>query len=554
MRQLGVARLCALFALVLLGASLGLEHYLRVDRQGAVKRTIISSWVAGQRRSRVVVDGDAPGPLGDEPGRARFVGAEDVLDEGPVLSTHPILFGASFVPGRDGVEAHYDGRVAYATVDDLLALQAYNHPVELGPIRLQLGVDPDVVLDALARELRTTREELVESGTFRRLALRHRYPPEVTLSATEDMLRAAAVGAGGYLARAVRADGMYRYEVNGIDDHETDDYNWPRHCGATWYLAETANYTRDPVLLAAATRAARRLVDGAVAACGEHRCVAVGDRADLGSSALGLLALVEIVEGGIVPELMPVVRELAAFLRSQQRPDGEFKHFYDRRTNTPIDEQSLYYTGEAAFALARAERLTHDRRDLDAASRALAHLVDYPFWYFGWHYFWGAEHWTCHALGALWEKAPNRKALDFCMQWQEAVRTTAIWDREANPEYDGATSAGPFVPPALVGTATRMEAAVSTLIVARLAGVPAKEVDALEFGIEKGLAFLMRFQLLPGPEQVMKAPRFMRGGIPNTPTDLTVRIDNPQHAGTALLHYLKVLEARRKPAGARSGP
>lgn len=547
MKRLGVARLVAVFALCLLGASLGLEHYLRVDRQGAVQKTIVSTWLNGQRRSRVVVAGD-PGPIGDVPGQRGFKTAEDVLDEGPVLSTSSLIFGASFVPGRDGVEAHYGEQVAYATVDDLLALQAYNHPLELGPIRLQLGVDPDVVLDALARELHTTREKLLAGGTFRRLALRHRRPPEVTPPVTEETLRAAAVGAGAYLARTVRGDGMYRYEVNGIDDHDSDDYNWPRHCGATWYLAETANYTRDPQMLAAVTRAARRLVEGAVAQCGEHRCVAVGDRADLGSSALGLLALVEIVQGGIVPELLPVVKDLAAFLRSQQRPDGEFKHFYDRKTNTPIDQQSLYYTGEAAFALARAEHLTHDPRDLDASRRALAYLVSYPFWYFGWHYFWGAEHWTCHALGALWDKAPNRKALDFCLQWHEAVRTTAIWDREANPEYDGATSAGPFVPPALVGTATRMEAAVSTLIVARKAGVSAKEIDALKFGIEKGLAFLMRFQLLPGPEQVMKAPRFMRGAIPNTPTDFTVRIDNPQHAGTGLLHYLKVLEARPKPA------
>lgn len=268
----------------------------------------------------------------------------------------------------------------------------------------------------------------------------------------------------------------------------------------------------------------------------------IGDRADLGSSALGLLALVELVEGGTMPELLPVVRDLTEFIRSQQRPDGEFKHFYDRVKDEPVDRQVLYYTGEAAFALARAERVTHDPRDLEAGRRALERLVDYPFWYVAGHYFWGAEHWTCHALGALWEKAPNPKALRFCMEWQEAVRTTAIWDREANPEYDGATSAGPFVPPALVGTATRMEAAVSTLRTARLAGLPAGEIEKLEWGIEKALAFLMRFQLEPGPQNVMREPGVMRGGIPNTPTDFHVRIDNPQHAGTALLHYLKLLE------------
>lgn len=547
MKRLDAPRVFALFAVLLLCGSLGLEHYLRVDRNGKVKRTIVSTWVGGKRRSRAVVTRDVEGTLAREARSQRAIrAAEDVLDEGPVLSASPVVFGASFVPGRDGVEARYDGRVAYATVDDLLALQAYNHALVLGPIRLQLGVDPEVVLDALAAELDTSRDELVEHGTFRRLAMRHRVPPEPAPPVNEDTLRTAAVSAGRYLARAVRSDGLYRYEVNGIDDQETDDYNWPRHCGATWFLSETANYTREPTLLDAAGRAARRLAEGALVQCGEHRCVAASDRADLGSSALGLLALVELVEGGSVPDLLPVVRDLAAFIRSQQRPDGEFKHFYDRQKNQPIDQQVLYYTGEAAFALARAERVTHDPKDLEAASRALAKLVDYPFWYIGWHYFWNAEHWTCHALGALWEKAPNPKALDFCLEWQEAVRTTAIWDREANPEYDGATSAGPFVPPALVGTATRMEAAVSTLRTARLAGVSAKQIDALEFGIKKGLAFLMRFQLEPGPQQVMVNPGVMRGGIPNTPTDFHVRIDNPQHAGTGLLHYLKLLEERKQ--------
>lgn len=547
MKRPPASRLFALFAGSLLVATLGLEHYLRVDRNGSVERTIVSTWAGGKRRSRVVVTQDVEGALLRQAREQRAMRvAEDVVDEGPVLSLEPLIFGASFVPGRDGVEARFDGRVAYATVDDLLALQAYNHALVLGPIRLQLGVDPDVVLDALAAELRTTRDELTQHGTFRRLALRHRIPPEPAPVVDEATLRTAAVSAGRYLARAVRPDGSYRYEVNGVDNEESDDYNWPRHCGATWFLAETANYTREPEMLDAVARAARHLTEVALAHCGEHRCIAVGDRADLGSSALGLLALVELVEGGSLPELLPVVQQLTAFIRSQQRPDGEFKHFYDRQKNQPIDQQSLYYTGEAAFALARAERLTHERGDLEAASRALEHLVDYPFWYIGWHYFWGAEHWTCHALGALWEKAPNPKALRFCLEWQEAVRTTAIWEREANPEYDGATSAGPFVPPALVGTATRMEAAVSTLRTARLAGIPAREIDELEAGIRKSLAFLMHFQLEPGPQNVLRKPSMMRGGIPNTPTDFHVRIDNPQHAGTALLHYLKVLEERKK--------
>jgi hypothetical protein len=546
----GLARLFGAYLAILLLVSLVLAKALGVRRSHEPLRSFVSAWAGGVRRARIVVPaGPDAARLIDQalardsrPGRMGVV--EDVLDDSPVLSTNSFLFGASFVPARDGVEVSCDDRVASATVDDLLALKAYDHPLIFGPVRLQLGVDADVVWDALAKELGMSKEALLECGKFRRLAMRRRVPPEPAPKVTRETLRDGAVAAGRYLARAVRSDGTYRYEVNAVDNHENEGYNWPRHAGATWYLAESALYAQDPAMLDAMQRAARRLAEGALVSCGEHRCIAEGDRADLGSSALGLLALSEIVQGGRMPELLPAIADLAAFIRSQQRPDGEFMHFYDRKENHAVDVQVLYYTGEAAFALARASRLTRDPKDIDAAARALDHLVTYPAWYLAWHYYYGAEHWTCHALDELWERAPNQKALRFCIDWQAMVFDTAIWDREASPEYDGGTSAGPFVPPAIVGTSTRMEAAVATLRVAKVAGVSHSDLMRLQSAVDAGLAFLLRFELNPGPTEIMVNPAMMRGGFPNTPTDLTIRIDYPQHAGTALIEYLKQLEAR----------
>lgn len=548
LRTLG--RIFGAYLVLLVVASASIAFALRVNRKRAPSESIVSIWSGGRRHARAVIaaskQASGPdGPLADELRRwhgMRVV--EDIVDSSPVLSNNTLIFGASFVPGRDGVQVTLGERVAYATVDDLLAAKAYDHPLVIGPIRLQLGVDPDVVWDLLARELHVAKEELVDDGAFRRIALRRRVPPEPAPEVTRATLRDAALSAGRYLARAVKPDGTYRYEVNAVDNQEHPGYNWPRHAGATWFLSESALYGKEPLMIDAAERAARRLTEGALVACGAHRCIADGDRADLGSSALGLLALSEIAEGGLMPELLPAIRDLAAFIRSQQRPDGEFMHFYDRQRNAPEDIQVLYYTGEAAFALAKASRLTHDPKDLEAASRALDHLVTTPFWYAAAHYYYGAEHWTCHALDELWERAPNRKALRFCLEWQEMVRNMAIHGREASPEYDGATSVGPFVPPAIIGTSTRMEAAVSTLRVARVAGVAPRDIAALQAGIDAALAFMLHFELIPGPVEVMVYPGMMQGGFPNTPTDLDVRIDNPQHAGTALIGYLKQLEQR----------
>jgi hypothetical protein len=542
-RDLGL--LFRAYVAVLLGLCLLLALYLSVERdEERPERSIVSVWAAGARKARAVVEGDPGRALAEvwegKRGTTRVI--EEVIDEGPVLSVSPILFGGGFVAGADGVKVSLGDKVAYATVDDLHKLGAYDHFYKIGTMGLRLGVDPVAVQEFLAKELGVTRERLLAEGHFRRVALRHKTPPEPAPEVNRKTLRAAAIAAGRYLARMVRNDGSYRYEVDPIKNEDSPGYNWPRHSGATWYLSDVAIYSQDQTMQRAAERAARRLAGYALVDCGERRCIAEGDRADLGSSALALLAFVELVEGGLAPDLRQPILDLCAFLRSQQRPDGEFMHFYDRVAKRPIDQQVLYYTGEAAFALSRASRITKDPRDLEAGRKALAVLVERPFWYVAWRYFWGAEHWTCHAMNDLYDRAPNPKALRFCLDWQESIRNLAIRGRSASPEYEAATSGGPFVPPSLGGSSSRMEAAVSTLMAAERAGVSAREVAALKLGIEQTLGFLLRHQFLPGPKHLMTASGQMHGGFPTSPINLKVRIDNPQHAGTGLLHYLEYLE------------
>ncbi|MFZ5891828.1 MAG: hypothetical protein ACOY0T_12300 [Myxococcota bacterium] len=544
--------LCARVYLgVLLALCLLIFSYLHIDRRVPAPRMyIVSVWQGGQRTARIAVASHPEHQLADA---ASAAGAslviEDVLDDGPVLSASPFLFGMSFVPGRDAIEARVRDKVAYATPDDLLKLGAYELFVPFGEFKVKFGVDPERAQTYLSSELGVSVEELRAEGRFRRLAVHRRVPgePPTIWEVTPQNLRAAVIASGRYLARIVRPDGTFRYEINAATGEDTPEYNLPRHAGTTWYLAQAAGYSRHPAMRRAVRQAADYLTGDRWVDCGKHKCITEGDQADLGSSALALLALVELVETGISPELTPHVSELAAFLRSQQRPDGEFKHLYDRVNNQAIDVQFLYYSGEAAFALSRAHRVTSDPRDLDAASRALARLVEKPWWYIGWRYYWPAEHWTCHALDDLWDRAPDHKALRFCLDWQEFVRDTAIYGREAAPEYEAGATSGAFVPPQIIVSASRMEAAVATLAAAQTSNsnIPRDEVEKLEAGIRATLAFMMRFQFVPGPAHLMPDPATMHGAFPTSETDLRVRIDNPQHVGTGLLEYLRILNARR---------
>ena len=501
---------------------------------------LVSVWERGARTGRTVVASDPEHAL---EGLAARRGAQRtidrIVDSAPIYGHSWLLLGLSLVPARDGLSVSYQGRTAYASPDDLLKLEAYEFTTQLGPVSLILGIDVNKVLGALAKELATNPSELLRRGSFRRFAVVSdaAYPrtfneADVSPSAIKESVQSAA----RYLARNQRRDGSFRYELNTVTGGESEEYNFPRHAGATYFLARAGNQLHDESLERAARRAGAYMKDRVTLRCGTRACIGEGAQVDIGSSALAVLAYVELLQGGSEEFRAPAL-ELAEFLRSQQRADGEFQHFYSVSEQHPIDAQTEYYTGEAAFALSRVQRVSNDAKDLEAARRALSFLVTRSPLFLGARYFWGAEHWTCQALADLWQRAPDRVALQFCLDWQAVNRNLQFDSPPAPSNYDGGISRGPFMAPRLTPTGSRLEAAVATLEVARAAGVSADQIELMEHQIKRAFAFLFRYQFRPGPTHLMPNPRLLEGGFPGSPIDLHVRIDYPQHAAGALLRY-----------------
>lgn len=527
--------------LALLGvACLLLNRWVSVRRDLGTPRAVIwSEWQQGQRVSRRVVSPELAHEQRSrltQPGRR--VVAEKLLDEGPVLGKSRLLFGASFVPTHDGIKISFRDKVAYLTPDDLLQLHAYDFETDILGIPITLGVNRDLAMSAAAAELGILPQQLLAQGTFRRIAVGPASTPTSSTQVDIPTLQNAITAAANYLARQVNVDGTFRYEIDPFTEELSPGYSWPRHAGATWFLAQVANYQQDVSLWHKASSALRRLTQFASLRCGAHRCIGEGPRVDVGTSALTLLALCEMYSGSLDSDLKPIIFELADFVRSQQRPDGEFAHTYDRDNSTVIDEQFPYYTGEAVLALSRAHLITLDSRDLDAASHALSYLVSRPTLFVTWPYFWRAEHWTCQAVADLWTRAPSQKGLEFCLAWQRYNRGATSRD----PEYAGAAGRFLFRSVPLTGAASSTEAAVATLALSRLTPIAASEVTDLEQGVRRSLALLLRHQFTPGPVHLMKNPAAMQGGMPASTTDLRVRIDYAQHAGCAWLRYLRWLK------------
>ncbi|HEX2688780.1 MAG TPA: hypothetical protein VHN14_19290, partial [Kofleriaceae bacterium] len=168
-------------------------------------------------------------------------------------------------------------------------------------------------------------------------------PPAPKLSA--QALRDAALRGGRYLVAHLAPNGRYIYEHDLWTGSATDalrlggNYSMPRHAGTTYFLAELYRITKEPWLREPIERAFAHLADLlARGHCGgtlpdgtAFDCVV--DRgevvAQLGSTALAVVALVEYQRATGDQRYLPLVEKLAAWLLYMQRRDGSFRHLYD---------------------------------------------------------------------------------------------------------------------------------------------------------------------------------------------------------------------------------
>lgn len=528
----------ALFLVVVLFVSYTVHRAVKLrPRAGPI---VASVWRGGALVAREVVRSEEERPASIaaalvEPGSTLVL--EKIVADAP-LARLALLRTLSLVPGLDGVEATLDGVTIYVTADDLLSRQAYDRGLSIQSIDLGLGVDLNALDDMLAKRLRASIDDILRNARLRRIRLQRVVPgmPAEVRKVDVPTLQAAVHDAVRYLVRGVGPDGRYRYFVDAITNSVKSEYGLPRHSGTTWFLVQAA---KEPDEIDAARRALGFL-RARVVGCGKESCVAEGNVADLGSSAIGLLAFTDAVCGGVDPGARDVVVRLAAFVRSMQRADGEFMHKFERDRARAVDVQWEYFSGEATLALARAHRITGDPADLEAAKKGLAFRVGKGWSFFGDRYWFGEEHWTCQAVEELWDRAPDRKALDFCLHWARFNRAIQQKSGEAQFDVDGSLGVGPIVTPRLTPVAGRTEALVSTLAVAERAGIDARELSELRAQTERALGLLVRNQLRPGPAHLFANPAAVYGAFPASLVEYQIRIDFVQHAGAAMLRWLQL--------------
>ncbi len=482
--------------------------------------------------------------------------------EGPLPAWPKVALALGVVPGVDGLGVRLDGREARLLPDELLSadlLNGYRLLERYGEIRTGLHVPRAVTVlarrldvDGAAWARASKRFFRFRTDTFVEPFAPAGGPPLAVVRGAavseprldRETARAAAIAGARYLVRHQQPDGSYTYVYETVHDAAlTSDYSLPRHFGVTSFLAEAFGATRDPAIGVAVRRALVWGESRVHPACTDEAtaCVAPPDAnvADLGSTALALVAVAEYRSHVNDPGVDGLAHRLAGFLLRMQRPAGDFAHYYRLREGRPDPTTKLpYYDGEATLALVKAYRQYRDPRYLEGARRGLDWLTKVQYRHFAGRFFYGEDHWTCIAAGAAWPDLRDPAYETFCRGFAAFVRRQQFQPGEHPPELRGAYGFTPFLVPHNTPTGSRTESMISAYLLGRSHGRPDERIRGQ---VREALRFLLQQQLQPDSCYLCADPARAAGGFLESPTARHVRIDFVQHAGSALLRGGEIL-------------
>lgn len=347
---------------------------------------------------------------------------------------------------------------------------------------------------------------------------------------TPDALLAAALAGGLHIASNMADDGEYAYIIQGPSGEEGKGYNFPRHAGATWFLARLYKRTGDERIGEAARKGIAYMVKHTRKTPDGRAYVQDPTRKDgkawVGTTGLGVLGIIEM---GVEPEL---TAQYIAFIASAVDDSGVIRGDMNTATFTwPEQDEITYAQGQGLLALAAAERAKVPGATA-AFDRARAY-VDGDYWPMPAAYFKTLdEHWMCLAAAAVESVRGEANGQDVCSAYLGEVAL--------NAPHPG----GPIQPYA-GGAAGLAEAVIARAELDRRAGVESRYLDrAKAYG---DLLMENAYQASDAP--LLGDWRRLVGGFRDRPWVLDVRVDAVQHIGCALLGLEQLLRGEPLPGG-----
>jgi hypothetical protein len=345
-----------------------------------------------------------------------------------------------------------------------------------------------------------------------------------------------------YLLRNVDSKGKFTYVYDPIKGRSKGGYNMLRHAGTIFSMLQYYEKTGDKKVLKGAKRAIEYMLSKVKTfrKNGEEMaCLVEGDYVKLGGNGLAVLSLAKYMEATGDNRYMPLVKRMGEWILSVQDESGRF---YIHKQVFPEGEvsdfRSVYYPGEAIFALAMLGRLDDENSDkwLKGAARGARYIIEIrdgkkqdmelPH-----------DHWLLYGMDELSRSGYDKEGvfLKHALRLAKVISDAQHKD-SYYPDWIGGFGKNPRSTPA----ATRMEGIGAAYRMAKRAGLEEEGKDILKT-FRLGGGFLLRMQIGPSWAMHLKNPSRSIGGVRRSFANFDIRIDYVQHNLSALLALQQAL-------------
>lgn len=336
--------------------------------------------------------------------------------------------------------------------------------------------------------------------------------------------------ASEFLARQVGPDGRFVYGYHPCFDRQIGTYNTLRHASTTFAMIEAYELTCSPILREAICQSisclTRDLIVHALLPNGRIAAflVEANNEIKLGGNAVALLALAKYASVFNDEKHHQLMERLASGICfMQDEKTGAFRHVLTFPSlETRQEFRTIYYEGEAAFALMRLYDQIRDERWLNAVELAFGHFIrnDHAR-----HH----DHWLAYCANELTRHRPEERYYRFAV--------------------DNIAGHLDFVANRITTFPTLLELMMATRQVLARLQIDGRfphlldkiNPDRFERALEKRAHYLLNGHFWPEMAMFMRNPKKIVGSFFIRHHAFRVRIDDVEHYLSGYIAYLRYL-------------
>lgn len=219
--------------------------------------------------------------------------------------------------------------------------------------------------------------------------------------------------ASGFLMDQVNKDGSFVYGIYPRFDHDIDNYNIVRHASTLWSLVCQYRMTENAELVPMIESAIDYMIDDAVIYSDDDTAYLLEKKSDeikLGGSGVAVVALTEYMDAFGSDKYKDVAVKLGnGILTMLDESSGEYYHVLNGDFSRKEEFRTVYYDGEATFALCRLYSLTGDERWLDAAKKAVEHFIEADYVQY-------KDHWVAYSMNEITKYVDDERYYTFALR------------------------------------------------------------------------------------------------------------------------------------------